>query len=103
MKAPQPKKGRNVAPGANDYKTIPQSSHLVKENQIPEGVSVVSDNDFYGNPYEQFDFKAYAHTKRKLTAHEKKVKASFVKNDEVKTWIMQSIKTANIHCKITIK
>lgn len=86
MKAPQPKKARTNAQGASEYKTIPQSSFLVKENKIPEGVSVVSDNDFYGNPYEQFDFKTYAHTKRKLTPHEKKVKASFVKNDVIHSW-----------------
>lgn len=80
MKAPKTQKSRNVAPGANDYKTIPQSAHLVKENQIPEGVSVVSDNDFYGNPYDQFDYKNFAHSKRKLVEHEKKVKASFKTN-----------------------
>lgn len=103
MKAPKTQKSRNVAPGANDYKTIPQSSHLVKENQIPEGVSVVSDNDFYGNHCDTFNYAEFAHSKRKLSLHEKKVKSSFVKNDEVHKWIQQSVKNASIHCRITIK
>lgn len=103
MKASKTQKSRNTAQGADDYKTIPFSSFLNRENKVPDNCQVVSDNDFYGNQNDTFDYAGFAHSKRKLTAHEKKVKSSFVKNDDVKKWIMQSIKSANIHCKVTIK
>ena len=89
--------------GDGSYTSIPGSSFLVKENKVPAGVHVVPDNEIYGDPYDQFDYAKFAHSKRKLTLHEKKVKSSFVKNDEVQKWIQQSLKTSSIHCRITIK
>ena len=103
MKAPQPKKGRTNAQGASEYKTIPFSSFLNRENKVPDGVQVISDNEFYGNQNDTFNYAEFAHSKRKLQLHEKKVKSSFVKNDEVHKWIQQGLKTATIHCRITIK
>ena len=80
MKAPQPKKGRTNAQGASEYKTIPFSSFLNRENKVPDGVQVISDNEFYGNQNDTFNYAEFAHSKRKLVDHEKKVKSSFKSN-----------------------